>query len=112
MEQRAATVNPKIQIEFSAPLWRMAVEEDRPAWFFVTVPDDQSDQISDLAPSGPGFGSVKVRATIGATTWDTSLFPSKQAEAYVLPVKRLVRDSEKLTAGDPASVTLTLWPDE
>lgn len=96
---------------FSAPLWRVAREEDRPTWFLITVPEDESDQISDLAPSGPGFGSVKVRATIGTTTWDTSLFPSKQAGAYVLPVKRAVRDSEKLTDGVSAEVTLTLWPE-
>ena len=90
---------------FNAPLWEPRVE---PAWVFVTVPEEQSDEIGDLTPDGPGFGSVRVEVTIGASTWKTSLFPSKQAGAYVLPVKRAIRLAEGLDIGDTAAVTIEL----
>lgn len=94
---------------FSAELWEPPVE---PAWVFVTVPADKSDEISDLVPSGPGFGSVKVTVSIGESRWNTSIFPSKQAAAYVLPVKRSIRDREGLAIGDDAAITITVRLDD
>lgn len=44
------------------------------------------------ATCGRGFGSVRVRATIGGTPWTTSVFPA--TDGYVLPVKRGARDAE------------------
>ena len=53
-----------------------------------------------------GFGSVRVRATVGATSWTTSVFPDAARGAYVLPVKKAVRRAEGLDEGDPADVVL------
>jgi hypothetical protein len=53
-----------------------------------------------------GFGSVRVRATVGGTTWTTSVFPDSTRGAYVLPVKKAVRRAEGLDEGDPADVVL------
>ncbi len=89
---------------FEAELWRW---DGNAAWHFVTVPDDVSDDIADAAgPVRRGFGSVRVRVTIGGSTWATSVFPDKQRCAYVLPVKQAVRRAEGLDAGDRATVTL------
>ena len=49
-----------------------------------------------------GFGSVRVRATIGSSTWTTSIFPASQA-GYVLPVKRPVRVAEEWSVVDNLS---------
>ena len=54
-----------------------------------------------------GFGSVRVRATIGTSTWTTSIFPSSQA-GYVLPVKRPVRVAQALDVGNKTTVTVEL----
>lgn len=89
---------------FEAEVWRW---DGDAAWHFVTVPDDVSDAIEHA--SGPvrvGFGSVRVRATIGGTTWATSVFPDKQRQAYLLPVKQAVRRAEGLDAGDRPAVAL------
>ena len=48
-----------------------------------------------------------MRATIGTSTWTTSIFPGSQG-GYVLPVKRPVRVAEGLDAGDMATVTVEL----
>lgn len=90
---------------FSAVLWEHGGES---SWVFATVPVAESDEIADLVPRRPGFGSVRVSVTIGATEWSTSLFPSKELGAYVLPVKKTVRDREGLDIGERASISLRI----
>ena len=92
--------------EFDAELW---LYDGDAAWHFITVPEDVSDEI-EAAAKGPrrGLGSVRVRATIGSTTWRTSVFPDTKRGAYILPVKKEVRRAESVSAGDRASVTLDL----
>ncbi|WP_406114718.1 DUF1905 domain-containing protein [Kitasatospora purpeofusca] len=95
-----------MKFEFEAELW---IWEARRSdnWTFVRLPVEASEEIHDLA-AGPrrGFGSLRVRVTIGASSWLTSIFPG--GGAYVLPVKRAVRKAEDLDAGDIATVTVEL----
>lgn len=51
---------------------------------------------------------MRIEATIGGTTWRTSLFPSKQAGGWLLPLKAAVRKAEKLAEGTIAEAVLTL----
>ncbi len=91
---------------FRTRLW---IYPGQAGWHFVTLPHDVADEIEELTtPTRRGFGSVRVQATIGATTWQTSIFPDTKAESYVLPVKKPVRLSEGLAAEDWADVTLRL----
>lgn len=96
-----------VKVVFDAELWLWDARRTE-TWTFVSLPADQSDEIRDLA-AGPrrGFGSVRVRATIGNSTWTTSIFPDSQA-GYVLPVKRSVRVAEAIDVGDVATVTVEL----
>ena len=98
----------KLSYTFSATLWEPPGEA---SWVFVTMPESDSDEILDEVPRRPGFGSVRVTATIGATKWSTSLFPSKELGSYVLPVKRAVRVAQGLDVGDEASVTVEVEVD-
>jgi hypothetical protein len=92
--------------EFVADLWRSTGQA---AWYFVTLPHDVADEIDEItAESRRGFGSVRVRATVGATTWDTSIFPDTKTQSYVLPIKQSVRSGEGLDDGLPIAVHLTL----
>ncbi len=92
---------------FDAELWLWDARRTQ-TWTFVSVPTRQSEEIRDLAGGlRRGFGSVRVRATIGSSTWTTSIFPATQA-GYVLPVKRPVRVAEALDVGDMAAVTVEL----
>jgi hypothetical protein len=97
-------------VTFDAELWLWSARRDE-SWTFVTLPADASEEIREQAAArGPrrGFGSVRVRATIGATSWSTSIFPDSAQGSYVLPVKRAVRRAEALEAGDPTTVTVEL----
>jgi hypothetical protein len=91
--------------QFSAPLWQYPGEG---SWYFVTVPPEISDEIADLtAGTHKGFGSVRVTATVGDSTWQTSVFPSKSG-TYLLPVKKPIRTAEHLTEGSPVETHLDL----
>ena len=95
-------------VTFDAELWLWEARR-ADSWTFVTVPADVSEDIRELA-AGPqrGFGSVRVRATIGGSTWGTSIFPDSARGCYVMPVKAKVRKAEDIGEGDRASVTIEL----
>ena len=70
------------------------------AWHFITLPEEDSEQIKFLSSQERrGWGSVRVTASIGQTTWKTSVFPDTKAGAYLLPVNRVLAlkepDSQK-----------------
>jgi hypothetical protein len=79
------------------------------AWHMVTLPEGLSDEI-EARYSGPrrGFGAVRVKARIGATTWGTSIFPSKARGAHVMGIKRAVREAEGIEEGARVSVSLEI----
>jgi hypothetical protein len=90
--------------DFTAELW---LHNDIPgAWYFVTLPRHASDEIR-ATPERRGFGSVRVRATIGDSTWDTSVFPDTRTDSFLLPVKAAVRSREGIDEGDLVTVTIT-----
>jgi hypothetical protein len=74
------------------------------SWYFVDVPAEESADIADRPRMPRGFGSVRVEATIGGTTWRTSIFPGK--ERYSLPLKKAVRDAEGVEPGEPVEVVI------
>jgi hypothetical protein len=91
---------------FEAPLW---LHPGDAAWHFLTLPFDVADDIEEISrPVQRGFGSVRVRVTVGSTTWATSLFPDSKATSYLLPMKKAVRSAERIAVGDTVSVTLEL----
>lgn len=90
---------------FDAEVWLWKSDA---AWHFITVPHDVADEIEDMPLNRGGFGSVRVEVTIGSSTWRTSLFPSKEHETFILPLKKQVRSAEGLGVGDTCSVTLAV----
>jgi hypothetical protein len=96
-------------VAFEAELWLWDAR-GTDAWTFVSLPAEASDEISALTDDGGrrGFGSVRVRVSLGGSTWLTSIFPDAGRGCYVLPVKRAVRRAEGLGVGDVAAVTLEL----
>lgn len=78
-------------------------------WHFVTLPKKRSAEIKTrFGGRAHGWGSLPVIATIGETSWETSIFPDKKSDAYVLPLKAAVRKKENLEAGDTIAMTLEI----
>lgn len=91
---------------FRAEVWE---HDGAGRWHFVSLPPDVADDIEERFGSrAGGFGSVRVEASIGSTSWLTSLFPDSKRATYVLPVKRDVRAAEALSAGAVVRVDLVV----
>jgi len=95
-------------VDFAAELWIWDARRVD-SWTFVSLPPEPSEEIRDRAARRRrGFGSVPVRATIGTSSWTTSIFPDGGSGCYVLPVKRAIRRAQALEPGDVATVTIEL----
>ncbi|MGI5150515.1 DUF1905 domain-containing protein [Plantactinospora sp. CA-294935] len=95
-------------VDFEAELWIWDARRDD-SWTFVSLPAEASEEIRELtAGRRRGFGSLRVRVTLGGSGWTTSIFPDSARGCFVLPVKRAVRRAEGLDAGDLAAVTVEL----
>jgi hypothetical protein len=93
-----------LHFTFTAELW---LSSGKGGWYFITLPIEESAEIKFFAGANTrGWGSVRVTARIGNTTWKTSIFPSSSSATYVLPVKAEVRKSENLDSGDQLTVQL------
>jgi uncharacterized protein DUF1905 len=108
-EPVARPSGPRVQstiYPFAAELWRHHGEG---SWHFVTLPQQQADEIMELASSlRRGFGSIRVIATVGASTWHTSIFPDTKRASFVLPIKKQVRTVERLKAGDQIQISVEI----
>lgn len=96
-------------IKIKARLWTYPSEMAQ--WHFVSITDKPAELLHKTQEGKKriGWGSIKVRATIGKSTWDTSVFPEKGSKVYVLPVKVSVRKAERIQSGDMVSVVLRLF---
>ena len=99
------------RITHTGPLWRWTTPAAPAAWHFITIDGAAGEALSATAlmrrmeGMSRGFGSLKVAATIGETTFKTSVFPSKETD-WLLPIKASVRKAERLADG--AAVGLVL----
>jgi len=78
------------------------------SWFFLSIDGETAAAIRAHAVNAAAWGSVYVVATIGATTWRTSLFPSKAAGGWLLPLKAAVRKAEGIDEGREVEAMLAL----
>ena len=93
------------QWKFSAKLW---VYQGPAAWHFITLPGDIAEEIRFYQERKPGFGTVKVFASLGKSHWQTALFPDKASGSYFLPIKAAIRKEQQVKSGDKIEVSLKL----
>jgi hypothetical protein len=94
-----------MQIRSRAKLWKY---EGPASWYFITLPTKTSDEIQKSQVHKSSWGIVRVQATIGTSTWKTSLFRDTKRNAYLLPIKKDIRTRENLSDGKTVSFVLTL----
>lgn len=92
--------------EVRGKVWRY---EGQGAWHFVYVPKDLSRRIKDAARNKKkvGFHFVKVKAAIGKTSWQTTLFPTKDGP-YLIAIKADVRHKEEIEEGSVINIKCIL----
>jgi len=92
-----------LEIAFDAELW---LYDGPGGWHFVTLPLHVADELRERAPARRGFGSRRVTASLGGSTWSTSVFPDAASGSFLLPVKQEVRRTNDVQAGDVVTVVL------
>lgn len=101
-------------LRFTGPvwIWKAKNSDGKPSatsWHFLTITGAVADRVRACAPGrSAAWGSVYVTVELGGTRWQTSLFPSKDAGGFLLPLKAAVRKKEGVAEGDEVTVELTL----
>lgn len=99
-----------LSFEFTGECWLWQAEKG--SWHFITLPQDKSEEIKyfneNMHEKQRGWGAVRVLVTIGSSSWETSIFPSKSLAAYILPIKSDVRKKEKISVGGQVKVRLKI----
>ncbi len=76
-------------------------------FFFLEFHGENADVINSMSPAVTyGWGVVPVRAIIGSSLFVTSLIP--RHGAYLLPIKKAVRESEGISVGSHVSAIITI----
>ncbi len=79
------------------------------AWRFVALSQALSVEIKTrFGKIKKGWGSIPVLVTVGKTTWQTSIFPDKKSQSYLLPMKLEVRKKEGVMDGDTINLCLRI----
>lgn len=98
-----------MRFTFSAKLW---VYSGKGAWHFVTLPLEAGQEIKFFNATAKGFKPISAKATVGSTTWKTSLFPDSKSGSYLLAIKAGVRKREQLSEGDDLKIKLSVGQTE
>lgn len=96
-------------VRFAAPVETVFIEEGFDPAYFVSLPTDASERIAAICLGDGGrraFGSVRVEATIGGSTWKTSL--NARGSGWTLPIKKPVRLAEAIEEGALVNVVLAV----
>jgi hypothetical protein len=93
-------------VEFDGDVFQWDARTDA-AWYFTALPVGLSEEIREIPRPYRGFGSVRVRAHVGGSSWSTSIFPDSGG-FYVLPLKKSVRVAESLYGGGAVHVRLEI----
>ena len=81
------------------------------AWHFLTIPKKESAAIKKtFGAVMRGWGSLRVTAKIGDTSWNTSIFWDNGSGAYLLPLKAAVRKAEGLSEGESVRYAVEIHP--
>lgn len=88
---------------------RLKIWSGEGGWHYVLLPKNTYEDIRLVGSQFKrGFGSIRVSASTGNTTWNTSIFPDTQSKQYILFIKKDVRKSEKLEVDQKLSISLQL----
>lgn len=93
-----------MRLDFHGKLWYWRGPSP---FHFVTVPESDSVEIHAVSALVTyGWGVIPVRAHVGDSEWETSLFPKDGG--YLVPIRASVRKAESLELGDDVVVTLAI----
>lgn len=86
---------------------KVQVYQGESAWYYATLPQGIAREIDfGHGHHKAGFGSLRVKVSIGGTSWQTSIFTDTKTNSYMLPLKASVRQAESIDVGDIVEIEL------
>ncbi len=76
-------------------------------WHFVYLPKDLAENVKKVSKKYGG-GFVKIKAKIGNSEWETSLFPYKREDTYLICIKKKVREKENIFDKEKVKISFSL----
>lgn len=76
-------------------------------WHFIYVDGAEKEYIEKHARKSRN-GLIKIEASIGKTSWQTSLLPFKKDNTYLIALKKEVRAKEGIMVGDTVKISFKL----
>jgi len=90
--------------EFKGKVWK----DPAANWYFVSLDQKLTDEIKANPNSKTNeYGLIKAEATVGKTSWKTTLFPTKNGN-LVFAIKADIRKKENIQDGDTLNIKITL----
>ena len=91
---------------FKGKMWKY---KGPSGWHFVTLPKTLAQKIRRIhSLSEEGWGRLPATACIQETKWDTAIWYDSKAKSYLLPIKAIVRRTQKLETGKNIHVKLII----
>ena len=90
---------------FKSKVWR---DPKAMGWYFVDLDNLLSQKIKKMPDKSVNkHGLVKALATVGNTTWKTTLFPTKKGN-YVMSIIKKIRQKEKIEDKDSLKIKIEI----
>jgi hypothetical protein len=98
------SLNPLLQIKETFSFkGQVEIFPQQGGWYYVRVPQQYTKLTADLADRG----LVAITATLGDTTWPTSLLPYGDGTHFIA-LNAKVRKAENINLGDHLSISFQL----
>ncbi len=85
----------------TAKVWRWPGDM---GWHFISLDTKISENIRKSFPKG----FVKIKARLGKSEWNTSLFPHRETKIYLLAIKKSIRRKEGVIEGESVTIDIFL----
>ena len=99
----------KNQFSFEARVQKFAIPA---AWYFMLVPQEILEKVKASKPKTIGRGFFPIYATVGKTTWRTSLLPmgdTNKPKRFFIALKAEVRKKESIQQDQDVSISFNLF---
>lgn len=94
---------------FTTKVYHYSTSPDMIGWTMVSLPKEISVEIRDnFKYLEQGWGRMKVTAKVGNSEWQTAIWFDTKQDAYLLPLKAIIRKKENIVLDEDVEITILI----